>query len=92
MKIKPNPNLTGYETMNEAEVQNLIKLLKSEEHQYWEIAFQIMKGSGVPNHPEVYHYATNNNHKILLSYQHNLLHQLSKNQISSRTSRNKKRL
>lgn len=77
--------------MNETEVQNLIKLLKSEEHQYWEIAFQIMKGNGVPDHPEVYRYATNNNHKILLSYQHNLLHQLSKNRISSHVSHSKKR-
>jgi len=69
--------------MSDEEIQNLIKLLKSEEPQFWEIAFQIMKGNGVPNHPEVYRFATNNNHKILLSYQHNLLHQLSKNRFSS---------
>ncbi|HAS44283.1 MAG TPA: hypothetical protein DCS93_27645 [Microscillaceae bacterium] len=77
--------------MSDEEIQNLIKLLKSEEPQFWEIAFQIMKGNGVPNHPEVYRFATNNNHKILLSYQHNLLHQLSKNRFSSARKNSKKR-
>ena len=76
--------------MGDKEIQNLIKLLKSEESQYWEIAFQIMKGNGVPNHPEVYRYATNNNHKILLSYQHNLLHQLSQNRLSAKAKKSKK--
>lgn len=75
--------------MSDKEIQNLIKLLKSEESQYWEIAFQIMKGTGVPNHPEVYRYATNNNHKILLSYQHSLLHQLTKNRFPGKGKRNK---
>ncbi|WP_299452440.1 hypothetical protein [uncultured Microscilla sp.] len=77
--------------MSEQEIQNLIKLLKSDETQYWEIAFQIMKGAGVPNHPEVYRYATNNNHKVLLSYQHNLLHQLSQQYPSRKPRRNKKK-
>lgn len=77
--------------MSEQEIQNLIKLLKSDEIQYWEIAFQIMKGVGVPNHPEVYHYATNNNHKILLSYQHNLLHQLNQAAPTHKPKRHKKK-
>ncbi len=81
----------SYDNMSDQEVQNLIKLLQSNEPQFWEIAFQIMKGNGVPNHPDVYRYATNNNHKILLSYQHNLLHQLSKNRLISPRKNAKKR-
>lgn len=77
--------------MSEQEIQNLIKLLKSDEMQFWEIAFQIMKGTGVPDHPEVYRYATNNNHKILLSYQHNLIHQLNQQTPVRRPKRRKKK-